>query len=210
MTRKPQQQRAKATVQAIVQAGFLCLAKHGIEGSTTRQIADEAGIGVGSLYEYFSNKQEVLDAMYQMVVADVVAMIQPLTPKLVKMEIREAVRTLLYKFRELLMRDDARYLNYAALAVNIAQRDNLEPINKILNDLLVQYVMHHPEIMRMKNLPVMSYIIINGGIFSVVRHLGESAPMLTFDQLAEGLADMVGHIMEGEMRDADKQEGKED
>lgn len=200
MTRKPQQQRAKATVDAIVEAGFLCLAKHGTEGTTTRHIADEAGISVGSLYEYFANKQEVMDAMYQMVVADVVRMIQPLTPKLVKMEIHEAVRALLYEFRELLIRDDARYLKYASQAVNFAQRDNLEPINKILNDLVVQYVMHHPEIMRMHNLPVMSYIIINGGIFSVIRHLGESAPMLTFDQLAGGLADMAKHVIDGEMR----------
>lgn len=206
MTRKPQQQRAKATVDAIVQAGFLCLAKHGIEGTTTRHIADEAGIGVGSLYEYFANKQEVMDAMYQMVVADVVSMIQPLTPRLVKMEIHEAVRTLLYEFRELLMRDDARYLKYASQAVNVAHRDNLEPINKILNDLVVQYVMHHPEVMRMRNLPVMSYIIINGGIFSVIRHLGESAPMLTFDQLAGGLADMAKHVMDGEMRKVDNEQ----
>lgn len=206
MTRKPQQQRAKATVDAIVQAGFLCLAKHGIEGTTTRHIADEAGIGVGSLYEYFANKQEVMDAMYQMVVADVVSMIQPLTPRLVKMEIHEAVRALLYEFRELLMRDDARYLKYASQAVNVAHRDNLEPINKILNDLVVQYVMHHPEVMRMRNLPVMSYIIINGGIFSVIRHLGESAPMLTFDQLAGGLADMAKHVMDGEMRKVDNEQ----
>lgn len=200
MTRKPQQQRAKATVDAIIQAGFLCLAKYGIEGTTTRHIADEAGIGVGSLYEYFANKQEVMDAMYQRVVADVVAMIQPLTPKLVTMDIHDAVRTLLYEFRELLMRDDARYLKYASQAVNVAQRDNLEPINKILNNLVVQYVMHHPEILRVRSIPVMSYIIINGGIFSVIRHLGETAPILTFDQLAEGLADMAKHVMEGEMR----------
>jgi AcrR family transcriptional regulator len=206
MTRKPQQQRAKATVDAIIQAGFLCLAKHGIEGTTTRHIADEAGIGVGSLYEYFANKQEVMDAMYQRVVGDVVAMIQPLTSKLVKMEIHDAVRALLYKFRELLLRDDARYLKYASQAVNVAQRDNLEPINKILNDLVVQYVMHHPEIMRVRNIPVMSYIIINGGIFSVIRHLGETAPMLTFDQLAEGLADMTKHVMDGEMRKVENEQ----
>lgn len=203
MPRKPQQQRAKATVDSIVEAGFICFGRHGIEGTTTRHIADVAGISVGSLYEYFANKQDVMDAMYQRVVADVVAMIQPLTPKLVKMDIREAVRTLLYEFRELLLRDDGRYLNYAGHAVNIAHRDNLEPINKILMDLVVQYVMHHPEVMKIRNIPVMSYIVINGGMFSVIRHLGETSPMITFDQLAEGLVNMVGHIVDGEMRKAE-------
>jgi hypothetical protein len=41
-------------------------------------------------------------------------------------------------------------------------------------------------------------------MFSVIRHLGETSPMITFDQLAEGLVDMVGHIVDGEMRKAEK------
>lgn len=204
MPRKPQQSRARATVAAIVDAGFISLARHGIEGTTTRHIAEIAGISIGSLYEYFANKQEVMDAMYQRVVADVVAMIQPLTPHLVKMEIRDAVRTLLYEFRELLLRDDGRYLQYARHAMNVAHRDNLEPINKMLLDLVMQYVLHRPEVARMQNIPVMSYIIINGGMFAVIRHLGERNPMISFDQLAEGLVDMVGYVVEGELARQDR------
>ena len=55
-TRKPQQERSRQTVAAIVEAGLLCIQQHGVEGTTTRKIADAAGIGVGSLYEYFSNE----------------------------------------------------------------------------------------------------------------------------------------------------------
>ena len=80
MTRKPQQQRAKATVDAIVEAGFICVADRGAAGTTTRHIADVAGISVGSLYEYFANKEMIFDAMNQRFVADVVAMLQPLVP----------------------------------------------------------------------------------------------------------------------------------
>ncbi|MGB1221107.1 MAG: TetR/AcrR family transcriptional regulator, partial [Alcanivoracaceae bacterium] len=78
MPRKPQQQRSRATVEAIVEAGFICLARGGYEGTTTRHIADVAGISVGTLYEYFSNKQEIYEAMYQRVVEDVVAFIERL------------------------------------------------------------------------------------------------------------------------------------
>ena len=56
MPRKPQQSRAKATVDAILEAGFQAVASHGTQ-ATTRQIAETAGISIGSLYEYFSNKE---------------------------------------------------------------------------------------------------------------------------------------------------------
>ena len=80
MPRKPKQERSKATYDAIVEAAFICVAERGTAHTTTRHIADTAGIGVGSLYEYFANKEEVYDAMNQRFVAEVVATLTPLTP----------------------------------------------------------------------------------------------------------------------------------
>ena len=62
-TRKPRQTRAKVTVDTIIEAGFISVALHGMSGTTTRHIADIAGVSVGSLYEYFKNKEEIYDAM---------------------------------------------------------------------------------------------------------------------------------------------------
>ena len=39
--------------------------------------------------------------------------------------------------------------------------------------------MHHPEQMRLRRIPTMSYIFINGGIFSVVQHLSNRNPPIT-------------------------------
>lgn len=206
MARKPQQRRSRETVRAIVEAGFISLARHGMEGTTTRHIAEIAGIGVGSLYEYFTNKEAVFDAMYQYAVKDIVEVIRPLTPQLVTMEIREAVITLLRAFRGWLLRDDSRYLSYVSYTVHMAHRDNLEPINKMLMELVVQYVMHHPRLLQLPDLPTKSYIIINGGIFTIIRHLGEANPIITFDQLVDGLGDMVAYMVEGALRDLERAE----
>ncbi|EPK9966531.1 TetR/AcrR family transcriptional regulator, partial [Acinetobacter baumannii] len=51
-TRKPRQARAKVTVDTIIEAGFIAVALHGPSGTTTRHIAEIAGVSVGSLYEY--------------------------------------------------------------------------------------------------------------------------------------------------------------
>lgn len=200
MPRKPQQRRAKATVDAIVEAGFIALSEQGLEGVTTRHIADIAGVSVGSLYEYFANKEEVFDAMHRHVVDEVIALIRPLTPQLVRLDIRAMIHELLYRFRELLQRDDGRYLRYMGYAAYFAPRNHMEPINKLLMDLLLQYVMHHPELVRLGNLPAMGFIMINGGVFTVIRYLTDPNPTVAFEDLVQGLGDMVAHFVEGELR----------
>ncbi|KEF30860.1 MAG: TetR/AcrR family transcriptional regulator [Gammaproteobacteria bacterium] len=199
MARKPRQQRAKATVDAIVEAGFIAMADRGPAGTTTRQIADIAGVGVGSLYEYFENKEDIFTAMSQRFVTDTIAMIQPQIPIIVRKPIREAVMELLSLFRDFLQADEARYLKCARYAMALDFEQYVEPLQKTLSELVTQYLMHHPETLRIRNIPTMSYIMIHGGIYSVVRQLCDPTPPISFDELAAGLADMVGHYIEREM-----------
>lgn len=58
--KRPLQARAKFTVQAIYDAFVRIWRKHGWEGVSTRAVALEAGVSVGTLYEYFPNKHALL------------------------------------------------------------------------------------------------------------------------------------------------------
>ena len=57
--RKPRQARSKATVEAILEAAAQVLRRDGLEGCTTARIAKRAGVSVGTLYQYFPNKEAV-------------------------------------------------------------------------------------------------------------------------------------------------------
>ena len=70
MPRKPQQPRARATVDAIIEAGFRCVAKDGLANTSVRQIIETAGVSPGSFYEYFENKDAVLKAMLERFLTD--------------------------------------------------------------------------------------------------------------------------------------------
>jgi AcrR family transcriptional regulator len=52
-------------VEAIVQAGLLVLREEGPERLTTKRIAERAGVAVGSLYQYFADKDDVLEAVFR-------------------------------------------------------------------------------------------------------------------------------------------------
>lgn len=60
--RQPSQARSRSTVSAILIAAARVFRREGWR-ATTNRIATEAGVGVGSLYEYFPNKQALLQAL---------------------------------------------------------------------------------------------------------------------------------------------------
>jgi AcrR family transcriptional regulator len=56
----PRQSRSQTLVDAILQAAIRVLTREGARRFTTIRVADEAGISVGSLYQYFPNKEAIL------------------------------------------------------------------------------------------------------------------------------------------------------
>lgn len=54
------QERALVTLDSIVQAGLIILRDDGVKKYNTNYIAEKAGVSVGSLYQYFPNKQSIL------------------------------------------------------------------------------------------------------------------------------------------------------
>ena len=59
----PKQARARATRDAIVAAAAQLLASLGYGRATTNAIAHRAGVSIGSLYEYFPNKDAIVSAL---------------------------------------------------------------------------------------------------------------------------------------------------
>ncbi len=56
----PKQARSAELVGAILQAGIRVLERDGADAFTTVRVAEQAGVSVGSLYQYFPNKESIL------------------------------------------------------------------------------------------------------------------------------------------------------
>lgn len=59
MRKIPRQARAEATVEAVLEAAAQLLVSQGYDQTSTNQIAEHAGVSIGSLYEYFPGKEAV-------------------------------------------------------------------------------------------------------------------------------------------------------
>jgi len=59
----PRQARSLATVEVILDAAGLLLVDEGYEQATTNRIAERAGVSIGSLYQYFPNREAVVAAL---------------------------------------------------------------------------------------------------------------------------------------------------
>ncbi len=62
--KQPQQERSRRMQARILEAALRVLAEEGALGFTTTAVADEAGISVGSLYQYFPNKHALVIALH--------------------------------------------------------------------------------------------------------------------------------------------------
>jgi AcrR family transcriptional regulator len=59
----PQQDRSRTTVEAILEATAHILAEESYDKANTNHIAERSGISIGSLYQYFPNKESIMTAL---------------------------------------------------------------------------------------------------------------------------------------------------
>jgi AcrR family transcriptional regulator len=72
----PQQERSRVTVEAILQATAHILTEEGYHKANTNRIAERAGISIGSLYQYFPNKESLMAALMEQHSNEIAALVE--------------------------------------------------------------------------------------------------------------------------------------
>src|ERR1700756_1723232 len=72
----PIQTRAAVTVEAISEATIQVLLSHGADRLTTTRVAERAGVSVGTLYQYYPNKESLLFAALEDRLGKVTAVVE--------------------------------------------------------------------------------------------------------------------------------------
>lgn len=83
--RTPKQQRSRMTVDAICEAAAQVFEARGFASTTTNHIAERAGVSVGTLYQYFANKDAVAHALLERHMNEGMELIRPALARAMKL-----------------------------------------------------------------------------------------------------------------------------
>src|ERR1700723_15981 len=94
----PIQARSTVTVEAISEAAIQVLLRHGAERLTTTRVADRAGVSVGTLYQYYPNKQSLLFAVLEHHLNNVAARVEAACESACHKPLAEMIREMVEAF----------------------------------------------------------------------------------------------------------------
>jgi AcrR family transcriptional regulator len=101
MRRTPRQERGKQKVESILEAAREVFLEVGIEAATTIQIAERAGTSIGSLYQFFPNKEAIVRVMAERHAERANAMLaEMLNPELPFLSLDEVLDAILPPLKE--------------------------------------------------------------------------------------------------------------
>jgi AcrR family transcriptional regulator len=88
------QQRSRATVDALVEATARILVREGFDKASTNRVADVAGVSVGSLHQYFPNKEALVAAVIDRHRQEIMQTVRGELADAMNQPVEQAVRTL--------------------------------------------------------------------------------------------------------------------
>jgi AcrR family transcriptional regulator len=88
------QERARATVDALLAATARILVKVGYDHASTNKIAEAAGVSIGSLYQYFPSKEALVAAVIEKHTGEMMDVVRASLVRVAAMPVREAAREL--------------------------------------------------------------------------------------------------------------------
>jgi len=196
MRKKPTQQRARILVDSLIDAAGEVVARDGLEALTTVRVAARAGVSVGSLYQYFDNKNTLVAALMDRVNGDLIAAVNRVAPQNIGTDPQAFARALLeaafevFEARQGLARELMRHWH----RLDIAR--GLHRFEQHMLDLLRGYALAQLREHPVDPSPARAFILINSVVFTLLRYLSQpTPPLFTREQLIDELASMAARLI---------------
>lgn len=190
MRKRPQQARSRQLVSALVEATAQCLAQRGLDNTTTAHIAEAAGVSVGSLYQYFDDKEGLIEALLERLAEDIISGLGRL-PMPENASLRDLVEAAIgFGFATLHSRDGL-YIelvrNWHRLPANRATDVLQQHFLEIARLYFTRHYREHP----IDDLQVRMFIVTHSTLATMARLASQESALLPQQAVARGLIDMV-------------------
>lgn len=193
MRKTPKQKRSREMVERLLDATAITLAERGLDDTTTNHIAEKAGVSIGSLYQYFPDKEALLDALMVRVSDTVASVFREHAQKMEYVEFDlKTISNYLILYGIDAIRNDPLSLEIIESWNSLPLEKLLDPLEKFFLSMAQPYFVRHYKDYPIQHLEGKLYVLINSTLFTVVRYL-QSAPSnaITEKKLAHILSDMI-------------------
>jgi AcrR family transcriptional regulator len=158
----PRQARSRATVDAILTATAQILVEEGYDKATTNTIARRAGVSIGSLYQYFPNKEALVTALCERHLHDTTRVLMGAIETLKDAPLPEAIRRLI----DVLLRIHAVEPELHRVLIEQVPRlsgfEAITQIDRVLIDMIRTNLSKRVEALRPRDLELAAFILVHG------------------------------------------------
>ena len=193
MRKIPKQERSRLLVESIIDATAIVIAKHGLAAATTARITDEVGISIGSLYQYFDNKEDLYEAVLERIVEKLIALVEKQSLTKEPFTLSVWVTTLLNDVWDFLEADNGLYLQVVRNWSQLDFVSGMDVLEQKMLSVLSVYLLQQPTRISPNtgDLPARLYILTNSILFTLLRYISKPSPLVSRQALIAEFANMV-------------------
>lgn len=187
----PRQPRSVEMVHNILDAGMLVIRKDGLAAMTTNRVAEQAGISIGSLYQYFANRDSILAGIIERSQLDISQRMQQMQASQLDMPLELLIRgglRLMLRYYEPHMTVVKRVIQEVPL---LADNSVLRVMETTLMNLVRDYLLSNSHRYRLRTGHAGLYVAINTLMFMYLKWLSQPHPLVSEEQFVEALSQQV-------------------
>lgn len=158
--KKASQERSRATVEALVEATARILVRDGYDQTNTNKIADEAGISVGSLYQYFPNKEAIVATLLENHIDAMRMVVRTSLLRVADQSIADATRELVRVMLDAHQIEPKLHRVFAEQLSRVGSLDRLASVQNETIALVRSIFEARKAEIRVKNLDIAAWIVV--------------------------------------------------
>lgn len=137
------QQRSRATVEAMLDATARVLVAEGYDRASTNRIAAVAGVSIGSLYQYFPNKEALVGALVARHTREMLQLLRDSLQEVASLDLRSALRELIRAMIAAHRVDPELHRIFDEQIPRMGQMAEIEAIDREVFALVRSWLQHH-------------------------------------------------------------------
>ena len=191
MRKRPQQQRAKIIVENILEGAQKCISDFGVLQLTTPKIAEKSGVSVGSIYQYFENKDQIVAELLLRKSEGLGQALKQLVLLQQQTSIQDIITLSIAFGFESLKSDQGFFIEILKNWHAYSDSEAAQVLERHFLEIAMYVFGRHSPQWDFESLKHKSFVIINSTLFSMMRYASHNAFLIKEQRLQQELAKMI-------------------